>query len=53
MMYSIDEVNALLDDMTETFPEALYHGINGGINLLEDFLPEEEFPEVEMYILGE
>jgi hypothetical protein len=53
MMYSIDEVNALLDDMAETFPEALFHGLNGGINLLEEALPDEEFPEGEMYILGE
>ena len=53
MMYSIDEVNALLDDMAETFPEALFHGLNGGINLLEEALPDKEFPEGEMYILGE
>ena len=53
MMCSIDEVNALLDDMAETFPEALFHGLNGGINLLEEARPDEEFPTGEMYILGE
>jgi len=53
MMFSIDEVNSLLDDMAETFPEALFHGLNGGINLLEEALPDKEFPEGEMYILGE
>ena len=43
----------LLDDMAESFPAALFDGLNGGINLLEEAKPDPEFPEGEMYILGE
>ena len=53
MMLTIDEVNGLLDEMAEGFPAALFDGLNGGVNLLEEAVPDEEFPEGEMYILGE
>ena len=52
-MLTIDQVNDLLDDMAEQFPEALFDGLNGGINLLEEARPDPEFPPGEMYILGE
>ena len=53
MMLTIDEVNDLLDEMAEGFPAALFDGLNGGVNLLEESVPDEEFPEGELYILGE
>ena len=53
MMLTIDEVNGLLDEMAEGFPAALFDGLNGGVNLLEEAVPDEEFPEGELYILGE
>ena len=53
MILTIDEVNDLLDAMAETFPPALFDELNGGVNLLEEALPDPEFPEGEMYILGE
>ena len=53
MMLTIDEVNDLLDEMAEGFPDALFDGLNGGVNLLEEAVPDEEFPEGELYILGE
>ena len=53
MMLTIDEVNDLLDEMAEGFPAALFDGLNGGVNLLEEAVPDEEFPEGELYILGE
>ena len=53
MMLSIDEVNDYLDAVVETFPEVLFDELNGGVNLLEDTVPDPEFPEGEMYILGE
>ena len=52
-MLTIDAVNDLLDEMAEAFPEALFDGLNGGINLLEEARPDPEFPPGEMYILGE
>ena len=53
MILSIDEVNDILDEQAERFPEVLFDELNGGINLLEDAVPDPEFPEGEMYILGE
>lgn len=53
MILTIDRVNDLLDEMAEEFPEALFEGLNGGVNLLEEALPDPDFPPGEMYILGE
>ena len=53
MVLSIDEVNDILDSIAERFPEALFDELNGGVNLLEEALPDPEFPEGEMYIMGE
>ena len=53
MVLSIDEVNDILDEIAESFPEALFDELNGGVNLLEEALPDPEFPEGEMYIRGE
>ena len=53
MVLTIDQVNDILDEITESFPEVLFQELNGGINLLEEALPDPEFPAGEMYILGE
>ena len=53
MILTIDQVNDLLDDMAEAFPEVLFRDLNGGVNLLEEAKPDPEFPPGEMYILGE
>ncbi len=53
MILTIDRVNDLLDEMAEEFPEVLFDGLNGGVNLLEEALPDPDFPPGEMYILGE
>ena len=53
MVLTIDEVNEILDEQAERFPEVLFDELNGGINLLEEAVPDPEFPEGEMYILGE
>ena len=41
------------DGLAEQFPPALFGGLNGGVNLLEDAVPDSEFPPGEMYVLGE
>ena len=51
MILSIDEVNDLLDEMAEEFPEVFFRELNGGICLLEEELPDPEFPGT--YIMGE
>ena len=53
MILSIDAVNDILDEMAEGFPAVLFEELNGGVNLLEEALPDPEFPPGEMYILGE
>ncbi len=53
MTLTIDEANDLLDGMAESFPQALFDGLNGGVNLLEEALEDDAFPPGEMYILGE
>lgn len=53
MILTIDEVNDLLDEMAEEFPAVLFDELNGGVNLLEEAVPDPEFPEGELYILGE
>ena len=53
MILTIDEVNDLLDEMAEAFPAVLFDELNGGVNLLEDTVPDPDFPPGEMYILGE
>lgn len=53
MHLTFDQVGELLDALAETFPEALFAELNGGVNLLEDAVPDPEFPPGEMYILGE
>ena len=53
MILSIDQVGDLLDEMAEGVPAPLFEELNGGVNLLEDTVPDPEFPAGEMYILGE
>ena len=53
MILSIDQVNDILDEIAEGFPAVLFEELNGGVNLLEEAMPDPEFPEGEMYVLGE
>ena len=53
MELTFDQAGELLDRLAEEFPPALFEGLNGGINLLEEAAPDPDFPEGEMYILGE
>lgn len=53
MILSFEEAGALLDDYADTFPAVLFEELNGGVNLLEDTVADPDFPEEEMYIMGE
>ena len=53
MVLSFDRAGELLDTLAERFPQALFDGLNGGVNLLEEAVPDSEFPPGEMYVLGE
>lgn len=51
MVLTFDQAAEVLDELAESFPEVLFDGLNGGVNLLPDAVPDPEVPEV--YILGE
>ena len=53
MLLTFDQVGEMLDDLADAFPPVLFDGLNGGVNLLEEAVPDPDFPEGEMYILGE
>ena len=53
MRMSFEQVGDVLDELAEQFPTALFEDLNGGVNLLEDIVPDPEFPEGEVYIMGE
>ena len=47
IVLTIDRVEALLDEIAEQFPPELFEELNGGVNLLEQEVPDPEFPEGE------
>lgn len=52
MILSIDACSDILDDLVEEYPEELFQGLNGGILLLEDAMPDPEAGD-DVYIMGE
>lgn len=53
MVLSFEQTGELLDTLAESFPAALFDGLNGGVNLQEEAVPDLEFPGGRIYILGE
>lgn len=51
MRLTFDQAAELLDEIAESFPPALFDGLNGGVNLLEEARPDPELPD--LCILGE
>lgn len=52
-LLTFDETGDLLDRIAEQFPQVLFQGLNGGVNLLEEALEDSEFPGGELYIMGQ
>ena len=52
-MLTFDQGGELLDERAEAFPEEFYRGLNGGILLLPEAMPDPDFPDEELYIMGE
>ena len=52
MVLSFEQAGDLLDTLAESFPEALFDGLNGGVNFQEEAVPDQEFPKGQVYILG-
>ena len=53
MVLSFEQAGDLLDTLAESFPEALFDGLHGGVNFQEEAVPDQEFPKGQVYILGE
>ena len=53
MVLTLDQAGDLLDALFDRLPQALLEGLNGGVSLLEDTVPDPGFPEGEVYVLGE
>lgn len=53
MERSFDKAGDLLDALAEEFPQPLFDELNGGVCLLPQAYPDPEFPDGEMYIMGE
>ena len=52
-MFSINEVNDILDDIASGLPEELFRELNGGVCLLTEAKRNRADPEGRLYILGE
>lgn len=52
-MITIEEMEAMLDDIANDFPKELYNQLNGGIVLLPEEKPSPVSRRNDLYILGE
>lgn len=50
---TFDQAGDVLDELMEAFPPALFDGLNGGVHLVEDVMPNPELPQADLYIMGE
>ena len=53
MILTYEQMGDLLEEVAAQFPDIFFQDLNGGIQLEEDALPDPDFPEGEMYIMGE
>ncbi|MCL1835597.1 MAG: metallopeptidase family protein [Oscillospiraceae bacterium] len=52
-MYTIDEINDLLDEVAADLPGELFRDLNGGVCLLPEVKLSEADPDGGLYTLGE
>lgn len=53
MILTYEQMGDLLEEIAAQFPDIFFQDLNGGIQLEEGALPDPDFPEGEMYIMGE
>lgn len=53
MILSFERVGRLLDEMVEEFPPEFFEGLNGGIILEPQAMKDPDFPDDELYFMGE
>ena len=52
-MFSIEDVNEILDEVASEFPEEIFAELNGGVSLLPDTKFNDADPDGGLYTLGE
>lgn len=52
-MFSIDDINDMLDDIATELPDEVFRELNGGVSLLPDVRRSNADPGGRLYTLGE
>jgi len=52
-LFSIDEINEMLDEIAAELPEEVFRELNGGVSLLPDTRLSNAAPDGGLYTLGE
>ena len=52
-MFTIDEINGMLDEIAAELPEEIFRELNGGVSLVPDTKRSENDPKGGLYRLGE
>jgi len=52
-LFTIDEINVMLDEIAEELPEGVFRELNGGVNLLPDEKRSRNDPGGGLYTLGD
>ena len=52
-MFSIDEINDMLDDIADELPDGIFNELNGGVCLLPETKRSAADPDGRLYTLGE
>ena len=50
---TFDQAGDLLDELAEEFPPEFYEDLNGGSSLLPEAMPDPDYPEENLFIMGE
>ena len=53
VLFSINEINEMLDDIVEEMPNELFRELNGGVSLLPETKLSAAAPDGGLYTLGE
>jgi len=52
-LFTIEEVNEMLDEIASELPEGIFRELNGGVSLLDETKRSVKDPEGGLYTLGE
>ena len=52
-MYTIEEINEMLDEVAAEFPDEVFRNLNGGVSLLPETKRSDADPDGGLYTLGE